>query len=373
MKNIKICFLIIVLLFGLTGCKEKANIEDITLALLIGIDINDQGEVEVYMSSPVFSPEAKEKNEHSKVKTLSLVEARDYFDASVNGVTSAGKVQTLLIGKKVIEHKNWYSILDSFYRNAKMRLNADIAFVDGPVADIIEFSPKDKPRLSIFVNQLLETANIRNISIRTSLRKYYQLKLGKGITPYAPELSLKEEEIEITGTTLLNDQNLYKRTLSINDTQLLILLQGRLSGPLALTLPLLQNKKDVDIFTEDQVSFSFKDIKRKVHKKYKDGRYQFDIDLDLPITISESPIKKLTDNNQDKLKGEIEQKLQKDLNRLMKSFQKDKVDPIGLGIYAASFKYAEWKKIEDDWIKAYEQAKINVNVKVKITDKGINM
>jgi len=116
--------------------------------------------------------EAKEKTEQFKVKNLSMREARDIIDSRATGITAGGKVQTVLIGRKVIEQKNWFSLLDLFYRDPKMRLNADIVFVNGSVSDIIEFSPKNKPRLSIFIAQLIKTANYRNVSVRTTLAKY---------------------------------------------------------------------------------------------------------------------------------------------------------------------------------------------------------
>ncbi|PFH83685.1 hypothetical protein COI44_17925 [Bacillus sp. AFS088145] len=46
------------------------------------------------------------------------------------------------------------------------------------------------------------------------------------------------------------------------------------------------------------------------------------------------------------------------------------MDPIGHGLYARSFKYSEWKKIEDNWIGAFQQSKIKV--KVILVDKGIS-
>ncbi|WP_438825732.1 hypothetical protein [Gottfriedia acidiceleris] len=151
-------------------------------------------------------------------------------------MTAGGKVQTVLIGRKVIEQKNWFSLLDLFYRDPKMRLNADIVFVNGSVSDIIEFSPKNKPRLSIFIAQLIKTANYRNVSVRTTLAKYYKLNCEKGITPYAPELALKDNVLEVSGTTLLNAQNEYRRTLSLKETLLLKILQDKNDGQLSMWL-----------------------------------------------------------------------------------------------------------------------------------------
>lgn len=360
-------------MIGVTGCRDKVNIEDITMSLLLGIDVNEEGKVEMYMSSPVFSEEAKEKNEHFEVKTLSMKEARNYFDTMATGITSGGKVQAILIGSKVTEHKNWYSTLDFIYIDPKLRLNADIIFVNGPVSDVFDLDLKDKPRLSIFLPQLIQTANFRNVAVRTSLRKYYQMYYEKGITPFAPELSIVENKLKMTGTTLLNDQNLYSKTLSMKETQLFKILNDKVEGQLSLTLALDKFKKDdVDIFKENAVSFYVKDIRRKIHKKYKNGIYQYNIKLKMPIVINESPIK-LNDQTEKSLAVEIEKKLEKNLNDLVTSFQEAKVDPLGLGIYASAFNHSVWKKNDDKWISFYEKANIKVNVEIIIFDKGITM
>ncbi|MET3196137.1 Ger(x)C family spore germination protein [Bacillus sp. OAE603] len=372
MKLIQVCFLTVFMFIGLTGCRDKVNIEDITMSLLLGIDVNEEGKVEMFMSSPVFSEEAKEKNEHFEVKTLSMKEARNYFDTMATGITSGGKVQAILIGSKMIEHKNWYSTLDFLYRDPKLRLNADIVFVNGSVSDVFDLDLKDKPRLSIFLPQLLETANFREVAVRTSLRKYYQMYYEKGITPFAPELSIVENKLKMTGTTLLNDQNLYSKTLSMKETQLFKILNDKVEGQLSYTLALDKFKKDVDIFKENAVSFYAKDIRRRIHKKYKNGQYKYNINLKMPIVINESPIK-LNDQTEKSLRDEIEKELEKELNDLVRSFQQAKVDPLGLGIYASAFNHSVWKKNDDKWISFYEKAKIKVNVEIIIFDKGISM
>lgn len=372
MKLIHICILSVFLVLGLTGCSDKVNIEDITMSLLLGLDIDEDGKVVMYMSSPVFSEEAKEKNEHFDVKTLSMKEARNYFDTMATGITSGGKVQAILIGSKVIEQKNWYSTLDFLYRDPKLRLNADIVFVNGSVSDVFELEPKDKPRLSIFLPQLLETANFRNVAFRTSLRKFYQMNYEKGITPFAPEISVEKDQLKVSGTTLLNDKNMYSSTLPLKETQLLKIIKDKLDGQLTFTLALNKYKKNVDIFTENEVSFYVKDIRRKIHKKYKNGQYQFNINLKVPIVINESPIK-LNEKTEKSLKVDIEKKLEKDLNDFVKSLQKAKVDPLGLGIYASAFNHPQWKKHEDKWLSYYEKAKIKVKVHIIVIDKGISM
>nr|WP_142329280.1 Ger(x)C family spore germination C-terminal domain-containing protein [Bacillus sp. AFS088145] len=73
------------------------------------------------------------------------------------------------------------------------------------------------------------------------------------------------------------------------------------------------NKKNKNTIPNSKISFYINDIKRSVKKKYHDGKYQFNINLKLPISVTESPIK-LNDSSEGKLIKEIENDLQKELS-----------------------------------------------------------
>lgn len=371
MKYFQVCLLSIFLIIGVSGCRGKINIEDVTLSMILGIDVNDENKVEVYMASPVFTEQTKEKTEHFSVQTLSIKESRNYFDTRANGVTGGGKIQAILIGSKVLEHKNWFSIMDMFYRDPKFRLNADLIFINGSLSDVFNLKPKDKPELPIYIPQLIQTADFRNVAFRTSIRMFHQMYYEKGITPFAPELTVQGDHLVVSGTTLLTKNNMYNRTLSMKETQMLKILKDHLEGQLVFALDLKKFKRDQDdVFKQEETSFYIKDVKRKIDKKYTNGRYSFNVNLTMPIMITESPIG-LTNATEKVLKNAIEKKLQKDLNQLVQSFQKDKVDPVGFGILAHSFQYSDWEKNENHWLDTYQKSNIKVKVKIIVIDKGI--
>ena len=370
MKKFYHIILILFFLFELSGCKGKVNIEDITLSLILGIDMDDQGQVEMYMASPVFSKDAKEKNEVIKVKGLSLRDARNYFDTMVNGITSGGKVQSVLIGMKVLQEENWFDYLDLLYRDPKIRLNSDVIAVNGSVSEVFDLKLKDKPRLSIFIPQLVETANFRNVSVKTSLRKLYQMHYEDGIATYLPELKVENGALVLSGTSLLADGK-YIQTLPLHETQLFKLLEGKLKGQFAFVIELNENKNKLGR-NKAVTSFYVKDYKRNIEAKFKNKHYSFVINLKIPIEITESPYR-LSDQSESKLKKIIDSKLQDEFNELIKTLQQNKIDPIGLGIIARATNYPEWKKIEDHWETGFHDSEIKVNVKTIIVDRGKSM
>lgn len=78
------------------------------------------------------------------------------------------------------------------------------------------------------------------------------------------------------------------------------------------------------------------------------------------------------DNNKaiNNLEQDIQEELNKKLQHMLYEIQKNKIDPIGLSLYARAFQYKEWKKLKGNWPQALTEAKINIKTHVKIKDTG---
>ncbi|PEJ56557.1 hypothetical protein CN692_17120 [Bacillus sp. AFS002410] len=375
MKILKIAASCLLLLEILTGCKKIVNIEDITMGLVLGVEIDQQQKnLNVFMSSPVFSEEAEEKNEQIVVDASSVREARNLFDSRVTGVSTGGKLQAFLIGTKLAKYPTWTAVLDLIYRDPKLRQNADILLFDGSLSELGNLKPKDKPRLSIFIPQLIETADFRNVTIRTSIRMFHLMKYEKGITPYFPKMAIKNGDLEVSGEALLDRKFLLKRTLSIKETQLLRILQGKKNGQLGPNTSINIKKKNENepLINLKQASYNVKDIKRKVDCKFKNNHFDFTISLKIPVMITQSPYP-LNDKTSEKLSKELSSSMENDLNKFIETLQADELDPIGLGILASSYEHQQWKKVKSKWPEALKDSKVHVKAKIIIVDKGITM
>ncbi|MFK9094928.1 Ger(x)C family spore germination C-terminal domain-containing protein [Bacillus salipaludis] len=62
--------------------------------------------------------------------------------------------------------------------------------------------------------------------------------------------------------------------------------------------------------------------------------------------------------------------MQKQFEDLLKKIQKNKIDPIGFGLYARAYQYEQFKKMDNDWGKAFAESDIHVSVKVKVNSDG---
>ncbi|MGG1660617.1 Ger(x)C family spore germination protein [Brevibacillus sp. NRS-1366] len=362
--------MVIVMVTVLPGCMDRINLEDATLALMTGVDLNEKNELLFYMTSPVFSKEAKEKSEEFGVRADTQREARLGYDRLVTALTVAGKIQVIVLGKRLLQHPDWFRLLDVVFRDARFTVNARIIVFDGHVHNLFHFKPKDKPRLALHLTKLIDTANSRNLTVRTRAQELHRQMFEKGMTPSVTELK-KDKAAMIVGTALLSKNGTYKTLIDAKESILLQMLLYEKRGEILLTIPVNLKEDSSQKIVKDKVSYHVKGVSRKVKTEYKNGRFHFDVHLKLRIAISERLFPFNMEKDHKKLEKLIEQELHKEYTQLIKKCQKVNTDPFGFGLYARAYAYKEWKKVEDDWPKAFANADVRVIPDVSIKGNGV--
>ncbi|MFB0841551.1 Ger(x)C family spore germination protein [Paenibacillus oleatilyticus] len=350
----------------LPGCWDQTNIEDLTLGLSIGLDLDEKKNLMVYMASPVFSKEAKKKNEVFEFRSKTVRMARNKFDSVVSALTVGGKSQVLLLGKRLTEQADWFPLTDVFFRDGKQTVNAKVVLVDGRVSDVIHHYPNDKPRLSFHLTRLLDKNNRRNFTVRTTIQKLLDQKYEKGMTISISELKL-DKEFEVTGTALLDNKGKYKGSLNQQESSLLLILQQRTveEVPFSIHVP---NERKSGVFASDIVSFNAGTEKVKIKTDYNQGKFRFDVGIHLSGALTQRLFPFDFAKKGGELEAIIEKQLEKQFSDLVKKFQSQQLDPVGFGIYARAHQYKAYRQVQQQWGDAF--AKADVNVKVKLTLKS---
>ncbi|COH37764.1 Spore germination protein B3 precursor [Streptococcus pneumoniae] len=113
-----------------------------------------------------------------------------------------------------------------------------------------------------------------------------------------------------------------------------------------------------------------------MNSTFQNGKFVFNLDIYANVALIEKTnpnlIKGYYDNkkNINNLKSAIQKEINNNLQNMLYEIQQNKIDPIGLSLYAKAFQYKEWKKVKGDWSQALAEAKINVKTHVKIKDTG---
>jgi len=350
----------------MTGCVDHTNVEDVSMTLVLGIDLDKDDNLMVYMLSPVFAEEAKEKDEINFVKSVTVRSSRDLFDSTVMGLTTGSKTQVIFVGKRLLEQKHWADYLDPFLRDPKNTVTSRIVGVEGPVSDVFLYKPKDKARLPVYYTKLIDSAYRRNITVKTNLQEFYKQILEKGMTPTISAIK-KTDKVYVNGSVLLDEEDKYVLTITPYENKLLRILQHENNGdyPFTIELPSISNKVDKPF-----ISFYTQNTKVKTKVGKEDNNFKFDINVKMRIAFTERLFSYNVRKAPEKLQKSIETKLQEDFENLIKKIQSSKIDPIGLGLYARANMYQDYKEVQNQWGKTLSKANINVKVHVKIGGMG---
>lgn len=364
----RLMLMLLAIMLLLPGCGDRVDLEDMTLVLMLGIDLDKDNNLVFYSSSPVFNKEAKKKNEESKVSAMTVRDSRNGLDARVSALINAGKVQNILLSKRILQHEGWFKLLDVYFRDSKTRINGRVIAVDGTLDEIMFFTPANKRRLPLYIAKLIKTAHERSITQETTLLELHRQMYDKGITPCLPQIQ-KNGEVQVLGTALLNKEGKYLTTLNLHENQLLQLLQDKIEGSLSYTIELPEESKP-DIFSTGAMSFNVGHFKRKVNVTYAQDKFRFDVALELPVRLTERLFSYDVEKEGDKLEGMINKHLEEEMKELMRKIQKYKIDPIGLGLFARAYQYEAWKKVQYDWGKALSIAEVHIHIATTVKDMG---
>jgi Ger(x)C family germination protein len=370
MINRRSLLMLLVAAIVVTGCYDRVDLEEQTSSFLVGIDLDQQNHLLVYSTNPVFSQHVDKKSQEIGVRAGTLRQSRGMLEARTLGLLSNRKVQIILLGKRLLEHENWYRLLDVFLRDTKNPLTQRVVSFNGAISDIIDLNPQDQPMLPLMLLGMVDSKSARSESVKTTFQELDRQMFESGVTPYISGVGLdKNKEIVMFGTTLLDKKGKYALSLSIPETILLQILQKNAKKPVSFTLHIPGEAKSGPFHT-DRLSFNSERIKTKIKIAYREDRFRFGIDINMPITLTERLYPYDVREQGKRLENLIAEQMQTKFENLIRTLQAQKIDPIGLGLYARAQEYGHYKKVQEQWGEALAKADIQVAVNVTIRSMG---
>lgn len=369
-KRLLFTIFISIIVLIIPGCSDRLDLEESTSNLALGLDLDNENNLLVYVNSPSFGRDIKKTTLDIAVKSQTIRQSRAEEDQFAPGVITGRKVQVLLIGKRILENEGWFPLFDVYFRDMKNPLTPRIIAFDGSISDIIFLHPKDQPMLPLLLRGMVDTKSTRSETAKTTLQKLHWQLSEKGVTPYISEIQLDNaKQIRLVGTALLNHKGKYMASLSAEETVLLQILNKNAKKTVSLTLPIPGQEKSGPFHT-DHLSISVQGMKTKIKTSYDQNKFQFDINIKMPVTVTERLFPFDVRKNGKELEKMISEHVQKQFENLIKKIQKHQIDPIGLGLYARAHEYSQYKKVEDHWGEALSEADIHVSIKVTIGSIG---
>ncbi|MBB3114440.1 hypothetical protein FHS18_006561 [Paenibacillus phyllosphaerae] len=218
----------IALLLTLSGCYDRLDMEEAAFTLVLGFDLDENGDLIIYSSIPAFNKNAKKKTQETIIHAPSPRAGRNKAAIRAIGVFQPRKLQVIVLSKHLVENKQeWFRYLDVFFRDGRNPLTSRVMVFDGQLRDLFKYQPKDKPILPLQLISLQESVNSSSLGVETTLQELQRTILDKGQTPALPQINL-DSELQLSRTALLNHEGRYTASLTMNETMLLRMLQKKL-------------------------------------------------------------------------------------------------------------------------------------------------
>lgn len=359
----------IALLLALLGCStDKTDLEDATVPLALGLDVKDD-KLRYYISAPVFSKDIRKKSREGEGIAEGLRQSRNQQDAQFPGAVSGRNYQVIIVGRQLLQYKDWFKVLDVKFRDPRNTVTDRIIAYDGPVADIIHFQSKDQPPIPVFLSGLIDSESRRSTTVKTTEQDLHRQLHDRAITPSISEIMIENGKILLKGTMLLSHEGQYRESLSYQETSLLQILKKEAKPGVSLTFPVTGMREHLP-FNTDLVSFSIGDVTVKIKVSHQDGRFQYHIKINSFISITEKFLEYGLLENSEEMAKKLSGEMKKSVDKLIVKLQQHKIDPVGFGLYARAYQYPLYKAVQNDWGEEFARANFHVEVSLRIGATG---
>lgn len=368
--HLRKCLIILAIIcLSACGCSDELSLENAATPLALGIDLDKNDKFRFYITIPVFSKNINKKSQQGGGEAFTLRQSKSQQDAQTAGSVQGRNYQVLLIGKRLLEHEDWFRMLDVLFRDPRNTVMDRVIVIDSPVSEIIYLNKDDQPQLPILLRGMVETKSKKSETYATTVQDLHQLFYEKGISPYMAEVKIVKKELRLAGSALLNSRGKYEISLDAQETALLHVLQKKVKPGVSFSYR-MPSEPNIGPFATDMLSFTASKIKTKIATSYQNGRFVFDFHIKMTIGLSEHLFPYDVAHDANKLEKQAAEQMKAQMEQVIRSFQKHQIDPIGLGIYARAFEYKAFKKVEDHWGEAFQDADVHVKLDLTIGAMG---
>ncbi|MCB2299198.1 Ger(x)C family spore germination protein [Clostridium tagluense] len=375
-KKMKIMFLVALILPVYAEKLNVAPMEQLNIAAGFGYDIDKELNGNVKYSIPFSIYDFKKKGKEGarsnaekeeiteqgssdiKAKANTIGETREERQLNSSKPIIIGTEKIAIIGEEAAKY-GIKDIINILFTNAKTNDRGIFSICKGKAEDILSFKVEGYPSSADYMGGIIGNAIDYNfLSNNYTLLNIYVALESEGENLVIPYLKIKDEKIALNGMALFKGEKM---------AYVLPMDEGKIMN-------MLREKKGKGILSlqEEPAKYINYDamVKRKVKCNKKEGKYEFNIELDFKGDIINNTLyKDMKKENESEFEEDMEKKIEKMCYGFLDKMKNVyKIDCLNLGMVAAA-KYGRETGV--DWNQEVSNADIKVIVKVKIDKIGI--
>lgn len=368
MKHLKSLCTLIGLSILLTGCWDSRSIEDISLVIGVGIDLEEESENislghqiivppsnggDSSQGSPFKNIYTSGKTVHGAIRNLALRDDPVYSDHQ----------RILLIHNSVLKKYTLDEVINQLVKDDKTRRSLYVFTTNESIKKIFSTTDSDE----IPSNQLYSLIENRGRSTKilpaVSLGKVSS-NLQKKASFVLQNVEVINNQVALAGGAVILNGHISDHELSVDDIATLNWLTGSIEGGVIST-------------KKDSMPLAFEilgDVKVQVKSEYKNDRMYFTINSEAQGRISEDWNEEEDSFKEDYsadrarvIEDEVEDRVIDFIHMLQTEV---KSDVAGLSEYVKVQQPDFWTEHKNEWNRYFTEAEVSFNVSVTVEDFG---
>lgn len=376
MRTIKSMTIMLLCLFLLTGCWDKAELLEFAFVQAVAFDKTDEGKFKLttLFFKPTGGSGGSENGKQSGSKSFTIqTEAYTVFEAIRDITIHFGRkakwdhMRVILINEKMIKQQDIGDILDFFARDHEPRGTALVLATKGEAAKYL----KVKPLIESTLGEQLRTMEIVATrysakSIQTNLLDLtVQLnsEVGIALLPYV-QLSKNSKELTASGISILK-RGKHVSTLSPTKMQRLLMLTNQYEEG-NIELPCINGSENV------KESFEVISAKTKVVPIIQGDSLTVMLNTRIAGTVGEIRCSSIL-NREDEaaFKERIKKTVEQEVRDLIAELQTKRLDAIGIGNKIFTKNPTLWKHMKENWDERFALAHFESHVEIHVLNTGM--
>ncbi|MFK3936429.1 Ger(x)C family spore germination protein [Alkalihalobacillus sp. NPDC078783] len=361
-------FVLLVVITLLTGCWDSRSIEDISIVIGLGIDL-DKDSDHISLAHQIIVPPSNGgdssqgspfkniytsgKTVHSAIRNLALRDDPVYSDHQ----------RILLIQKEVLRKYSLDEVINQLVKDDKTRRSLYVFITDESIKEVFSTSDIDE----IPSNQLYSLIENRSRSTKilpaVSLGKVSS-NLQKNASFVLQDVQIINQQIALSGGGIIDNGRIMEQGLTVDDIATLNWFTGDLDGGVISTI-----EKGMPLAFE-----ILDEVKVKVTSEYKEDQIFISVHSETVGRISEdwneqedSFTESYSKNREKAVEKEIEDRVLDFIHKLQTEL---KVDATNLSEYMRVQQPDFWEKHKKDWNQYFCESDISFSVSVTVEDFG---
>lgn len=364
--------LIALLVITLSGCAEQKTLEKMGLLTTVGYDLTDDKQILATMVLLQIDPEAAQSSLILSAKSATSKGARNEADLKSPKKLQSGQLRVALFSEEVVQ-AGLINLADTLARDPSISDLTYLAVVEGSTNKLLNQKNEQFSDISQLIYKELDQ-NIKGEKIPSStLQEVLHDFYAPGIDPILPTLKNDKGIVKITGMALIKNDKMVGK-INAKEAFYLKLINDRYKagaielevdkegfdlpesleapGKLAVVLDTIQSKSDINLLSKENLQFEL-----KIKLKTRLLEINQALDLKNPENVKQ-------------LKKKLEEKINSDIDKLIKKARELEADPFGFGeIYRKSVRQANLTT--EKWHRMYPQSKVDVKIEFEILRTGV--